>query len=512
MNPWVPVSEASEGRREGRAEATELSHGPRARDCIHLVLASLPIVLWSYDVQGVVTLSEGRGLQALGVQPGEVVGASIYELCAGHAELLGAIRRALQGESVAMELEYRGVWFDTRFIPERGPDGEVVSVAGMALDISERRRAEEELRESETRYRLATLATSDALWDWNIATNEVHWSENIHRILGMEQEEVDPALEWWVERVHPEDRERVLSGLLRFIDEGEAHWVDEYRFRRWDGSYIIVSDKGYAVRGANGRAYRMVGALEDITQRRVAEQEERRRADFEQLLIGIVSHDLRNPLNAISMAAALLLKQGELNEAPRRSVRRILSSAERATRMLRDLLDFTQARLGGGIPVKPRSLDLHELTRQVVEEVQQAHPQRQLVLEQSGDAQGEWDADRLAQLITNLVNNALTYGPQHCAVRIRTQGRKDAVTLSVHNLGAPIPTEMLPRLFQPLKRGEARGGGGSSHSIGLGLFIVKHIVDAHGGRISVYSTEANGTTFTVRLPRHPPRARGPARR
>jgi signal transduction histidine kinase len=248
----------------------------------------------------------------------------------------------------------------------------------------------------------------------------------------------------------------------------------------------------------------MVGALQDITERKQAEQEARRRADFEQHLIGIVSHDLRNPLSAISMAATLLLKKGGLDEPRHRAVERILGSAERATRLLADLLDFTQARLQGSLPVELRPLDLHELTRQVVEEVQLAHPRRQLVLEQQGSGRGEWDADRLAQLITNLVSNALVYGAEHCAVRVHTLGLPDEVRLSVHNMGEPIPPEKMGQLFQPLKRGEGPGGR-SKHSIGLGLFIVKHIVDAHGGRISVESTGEKGTTFTVSLPRqlHP---------
>jgi signal transduction histidine kinase len=284
--------------------------------------------------------------------------------------------------------------------------------------------------------------------------------------------------------------------------------MDEYRFQRADGSYMFVRDRGYLVRDAQNRAVRMVGALQDVTEHKLAEQEARRRADFEQHLIGIVSHDLRNPLNAILMAATLLLRQEGMSESQRRSFHRILSSARRATRMLSDLLDFTQARLGGTLPVTPHSLDLHELTRQVVEEVQLAHPHKRILLEQSGDGRGEWDGDRLAQLITNLVNNALTYGDEHCAVRVRTAGRPDAIVLSIHNHGAPIPAGMMAQLFQPLQRGAGKGSGGG-HSIGLGLFIVKHIVDAHGGGIHVDSTAENGTTFMVCLPRHPSQARPP---
>jgi PAS domain S-box-containing protein len=370
------------------------------------------------------------------------------------------------------------------------------------------RASQEELRQSETRYRLATLASSDAIWDWDIPSSQVHWSENISRVTGLSLTEVRESQSWWTERLHPEDRERVVQSLQSVVESREAHWAEEYRFRRADGTYIFVNARGYLVRDAQGRALRMVGAFQDVTEHRLAEQEARRRADFEQHLIGIVSHDLRNPLNAILMSATQLLRQEGLGEPQRRSLQRILSSAQRATRMLTELLDFTQARMGGALPVTPRPLDLHELTCQVLEEVQLAHPSRCIVLEQSGDGRGEWDGDRLAQLITNLVSNALTYGDERRAVQVRTLGQSDEVVLSVHNEGAPIPAEMMPQLFHPLRRGTSKGSRGN-HSIGLGLFIVKHIVDAHGGNIHVDSTAENGTTFTVCLPRHPSQAHPP---
>jgi PAS domain S-box-containing protein len=476
-----------------------------ARERLSHVLVSLPIICWSFDAQGVVLLSEGQGLERLGLKPGQIVGQSVYDIIRGNSVVLNTIQRALRGETFSEELEFQGSWFEAIYRPERGQDGKVKAVMGLALDISERRRAQEELRQSETRYRLATLATHDIVWDWDVGKGQVQWSENFQRFIGHTLTGVDTAIDWWAEHVHPEDRQRVVSGLYAALDGGEAHWSDEYRFRRGDGSYMLVTDRGYVVRDAHGHALRMVGALQDITERKRAEQEAQRRADFEQHLIGIVSHDLRNPINAISMATTLLLRQGGLDAPRRRTLERILGSAERATRLLADLLDFTQARLQGALPVKLRPVDLHELTRQVVEEVQLAHPSRQLVLEQRGEGRGEWDADRLAQLITNLVSNALAYGAVHCAVRVRTVGLPDEVRLSVHNTGEPIPPKLMGQLFQPLKRGEDTAAPGK-HSIGLGLFIVKHIVDAHGGSLSVESTVESGTTFTVSLPRHPPPA------
>jgi PAS domain S-box-containing protein len=495
----------SEANAEALRRYTE-EHARALRDSeerLSHVLASLPLICWSYDAHGVVLLSEGKGLERVGFKPGQLVGQSVFEIVRGNTAVLAAVERALRGETFLQEVEFRGVWFETSFQPEWGPDGQVKAVTGLSLDVSERQHAQQELRQSETRYRLATLATHDIVWDWNVGTGQVQWSENLQRLTGHALTRVNPAIGWWAEHIHPEDRQRVVNGIRAALEGDEVLWADEYRFQRGDGSYMVVSDRGYVLRDTRGEALRMVGALQDITERKRAEQETQRRAGFEQHLIGIVSHDLRNPINAISMAAMLMLRQGGLDKPHHRTLERILCSAERAARLLADLLDFTQARLQGALPVEPRPADLHELTRQVVEEVQLAHPERQLVLEQRGEGRGEWDPDRLAQIITNLVNNALAYGAEHCAVRVRTYGLPHEVRLSVHNMGEPIPPERMDQLFQPLKRGEGSAPRGK-HSIGLGLFIVKHIVDAHGGHISVESTAEDGTTFTVSLPRHPP--------
>jgi K+-sensing histidine kinase KdpD len=231
-----------------------------------------------------------------------------------------------------------------------------------------------------------------------------------------------------------------------------------------------------------------------------AEAELRQRADFEQHLVGIVSHDLRNPLAAISMSAGLLHKKGGLSEPQQRMVLRISQATERAARMIRDLLDFTKARLGGGIPLHVQPMDLHEVVKQVVDEVLVAHPDRHVDVVLEGEGLGEWDPDRVAQVLTNLVGNALVYSPPDAPVRVRATCEGQGAVLEVFNGGEPIPEELLPRLFEPLTRGTLKEGQ-SSRSIGLGLYIVRDIVRGHGGGVDVVSTADAGTTFTVRLPR-----------
>jgi signal transduction histidine kinase len=238
-----------------------------------------------------------------------------------------------------------------------------------------------------------------------------------------------------------------------------------------------------------------------LFQQQQRDQEElRRRTEFEQQLIGIVSHDLRNPLGAITMAAGLLQASPGLSERQLKAAHRIASSCERATRLIRDFLDFTQARLGSGIPLKPRPMDLHDVTRHVVDEVRQAHPAREVQVEATGEAQGQWDPDRIAQVLTNLVGNALAYSPAQTPVRVELSSEPGLAVLQVHNQGTPISPELLPRLFEPLTRGEPTQGQ-HSRSIGLGLYIVREIIRGHGGSVEVCSSTQTGTTFSVRLPR-----------
>jgi signal transduction histidine kinase len=167
--------------------------------------------------------------------------------------------------------------------------------------------------------------------------------------------------------------------------------------------------------------------------------------------------------------------------------------------MIRDLLDFTQARLRGGIPIQRRMVDLLTIVRQSVDEVKTASPRRCINVRSSGDTTGSWDPDRIAQVITNLVTNALQYGPPNGCVDVEVIADESHVRLCVHNEGEPIPPEQLARIFEPLERGAKSDPG--IRNIGLGLFIVDHIVKAHGGRVEVRSEAGEGTTFTVTLPR-----------
>ena len=211
--------------------------------------------------------------------------------------------------------------------------------------------------------------------------------------------------------------------------------------------------------------------------------------------IGILSHDLRSPLSAITAGAAFLAANDDQRQA--RVAARILNSAQRMERMIGDLLDLTRTRLGGAIPLKRVPLDLQQLCDEVLLEVQAAHPAVVVHFGVSGDVTGEWDADRLAQVVSNLVGNAIQHGAGG-PIDLKVHGADGSVTLSVHNDGNPIPLAEQPSVFEPLARGESDK---VTHSIGLGLFIAREIVAGHGGEIRLQSAEGLGTTFEVLLPR-----------
>jgi signal transduction histidine kinase len=203
----------------------------------------------------------------------------------------------------------------------------------------------------------------------------------------------------------------------------------------------------------------------------------------------------------------LLLRREDLDERATKTAARILSSAERATRLIRDLLDFTAARLGKGIPIAPREVNLHTLVAGVLDEVRLAFPDREFRAEHEGDGLGVVDNDRIAQVVTNITSNAVQYSPPGTPVTVRTAGTPDMLVLSVHNCGPAIPAEIRPRLFAPMQRGHA-GDDPRFRSVGLGLYIVRSIVEAHGGHIEVRSTDEEGTTFIVSLPRRRPEGAG----
>ena len=226
---------------------------------------------------------------------------------------------------------------------------------------------------------------------------------------------------------------------------------------------------------------------------------------FNEMFAGILGHDLRNPLGAIMASAELALRRDEGGKIAK-PVSRILSSGHRMARMIDQLLDFTRVRVGAGIPLESSNGDLFQVLRQTTDELEQAHP-HSLRLALTGQGEGTFDLDRMSQVFSNLIGNAIQHGLPEQGVEIRADGTSpDRIRVEVHNAGV-IAAPLLGKLFEPMTGGERRRDG--SQGLGLGLYIGKQIVEAHGGQIEVRSSETTGTTFVTTIPRTDAARRAP---
>jgi len=366
---------------------------------------------------------------------------------------------------------------------------------GALRDITDRKRAERAARRVTETFQALIEASPLPIVAHDADGRVLIWNRAAELVSGWKRAEVlgqaDPFLP---AKAHVEAQD--LGGNGGQVASGvEVHGA------RKDGTRVDLSISVAPLRTGRGARPGTIAIAADITESKRAQSEAAETARFREHFVGIVGHDLRNPLTAIVTAAQLLLRHGGLSDRQARTVARIGASSERMARMIGDLLDFTRSRLGGGFPIETRRMDLRELSQAVIEELELAYPERTIEFEPRGDAWGNWDPDRVAQVVSNLVGNALQHSPESGTVRVDLRDEGDRVLLETSNAGPPIPREVLPHIFEPGRRGPPGRGRKESSGLGLGLYIVQQIVLAHGGEISVRSSAEEGTTFTVSLPR-----------
>jgi signal transduction histidine kinase len=306
-----------------------------------------------------------------------------------------------------------------------------------------------------------------------------------------------------------------LSKALRELRSGDGRWLTETleavraeleaieraelgeQRRAWFGR-VALADAIFLA--ANLLLLALVtgaglAARAEMRRREERAQERLRMLELQERILGIVSHDLRSPLSAIQGGAALLTR-AQLPVEQARVARLVHSSSRRMERIIRDLLDYTRTRASTGIPLSLRPTDAGEVCARVVDEAALSDHAPPVELRREGDLSGEWDPDRLEQAVGNLVANAIRHAPPGTPVRVRALGEDDRVRIQVENDGLPIPRDSVGSLFDPF---HASGAGGAG--LGLGLFIVRTIVEAHGGTVEVDAAPEPPVTFTVHLPR-----------
>ncbi len=220
------------------------------------------------------------------------------------------------------------------------------------------------------------------------------------------------------------------------------------------------------------------------------------------LVLAVLGHDLRDPLGVIVTYATYLTRLDHFDDNARTAVGRLFTTATRMRLMVSDLLDFARARLGAVIPITREPMNLTEACRRAIDEVETLYPRSTLLMHTNGPLEGEWDPGRISQLLTNLLVNAVQHGSPEKPVDIILSGDENEASIAVRNEGEPIPATEIRRIFEPMVKGSRERATPSS--IGLGLYIAREVVRAHGGRIKAQSSAETGTTFTVELPRRAP--------
>lgn len=221
------------------------------------------------------------------------------------------------------------------------------------------------------------------------------------------------------------------------------------------------------------------------------------------IFLAILGHDLRAPLQAIGMSSEILMRRASISEADMAFIQRIKSSGRHMSTMVSDLLEFVRTRLGATLPIERQPMEMTTACRDAIDAASAGHPDCDPVFTTRGNTQGEWDRARIDQMLQNLIGNALQHGAATHRISVTLIGGENHVSLSVHNDGEPIAEEAIGSIFDPLVRSlnAQAGTRNPSTSLGLGLFIVKEVVNAHSGSITVTSNFGDGTTFTVVLPK-----------
>lgn len=346
-----------------------------------------------------------------------------------------------------------------------------------------------------------------ALYGWSIdpATGRRQYQDGVAFLLGHARA-APVTHEQILAAMATADREASAQRLQAVLARKEETYHCTYHLHGVDGVLRTVSSIGQAFFAEDGSLAHFAGVLSDQTDATLARAAAEDRALLAEQMIGIVSHDLRNPLTTV-LTGVQVLERTALPAETHAVLARIRAAAQRAGRLVSDLLDFTRVRLAGGLPIARQRVDLQAVVSDCVAESGFTLGTR-IRHEHHGATACDVDPDRLAQLVGNLVSNAAHYGSPEGPIQVMSRIEGDRVQLSVHNHGGPIAPEMLDILFHPMSRGEGRPSD-AQRSVGLGLYIVKAIATAHGGTVSVRSTAEEGTTFIVDLPRFAQSATSP---
>ena len=436
----------------------------------------------------------------VGLTPDAVPGRTDFELFPKHvAERFRSNDNTVRDSGVPLVTEERpGPSEDTVYLVSKFPlldeNGSVFAIGAIWTDIQERIRAEATLRQIASDLRIAQQVAHVGSWHLDLRSGLAHWSEELYRIFGRDPDEGVPRLLSEESKVLlPESTARLRAAVDKLRADGEPYELD-LDFVRPDGSVGTVSGRGEAVRDGEGTIIAINGTAADITHLKSLE---RLREEW----TSVVAHDLRQPIGVISAAPDLLpvLHAGEMSEQEREFMQRIRSAARALARMVDDLLDMSLLE-AKRLTLERKRLEPEALVKEISVHLSTVTAHDRVRVHAGGGLLPVFvDPMRLEQVLSNLVSNAAKYGDDDSPIEVRIEGCDGEDEIAVTNRGAGIDREELPRLFNRFMR-TARARSARVPGLGLGLYIAKGVIEAHGGRIWAESTPGQTTTFHIRLP------------
>lgn len=358
------------------------------------------------------------------------------------------------------------------------------------------RELEQRLRESIERFELVFKATNDVVYDLDIGKAKVEWNEALYTQYGYKRSEPAGTIEWWTRAIHPEDALRVEAAVSGLLESDQNTWQLEYRFRKADGTYAYVRDRAFVLRGPGGVPLRIIGSFLDITQ---AVQLDRAKDEF----ISLVSHQLRTPLSIIRFHGELLLggALGKLNGAQREHAQYITDASVRLIKLVGDILNISRVTLDRmKLDLKPTEVN-RLIALHIDELLPMAAEKGVTVTFRPDDTLGLVLLDKtvFGQILHNFLTNAIRYTkPGQGRVEVGFVRDKNGFTLTVSDNGIGIPRAARAHVFSRFYRA-TNAANMEEHGTGLGLYLVKLMADAFGGKVWFESAKGSGTTFYVRI-------------
>lgn len=360
------------------------------------------------------------------------------------------------------------------------------------------------LSESEERFRLVSLATNDAVWDWNLVTNELWWNEAFKEMFGYHEEDIQPGVESWFNRIHSDDRQRVMSEVYKTINEGKKKWIGEYRFLKDDGSYAFVYNRAYVLQDENEVPYRMLGSLVDLTNLKKAQDDLRKsnenlvkiNTDLDNFVY-TASHDLKSPIANLEGLISLLKQKLEAKADPKelRLAEMLDNSINKLKNTVKALTEITKVQKDANNTVE--LLSFQNILDDVQSDIQKMMEQHQVSLKADFNTpEIHYPKINLRSIFYNLLSNAIKYQSpdRKPEIHIRSEKQGEFVLLTFEDNGLGMNQTQLNKLFTMFKRFHTHVDG-----TGIGLYMVKRMVENRGGKIEVKSEEGVGTTFKIFL-------------